>query len=279
MRSRAMFFLLAFCLATPLFAQERSLAEITALRMDIAARQQFLSKRIVAAACFLELGVDTETQTRVMAESLDQFRVSLDHLERGNSALGLPGLRDGMAVATLFDTRAIWNRFEQAAREIDDSPGRLQELMALEPRLASAANSVVASLGASLADPDPERTKRIRLAGQQRALGQALVMEACIRQVAHKPAAAAHMEQLSQELDAGSLAMIASDARDAVFASDPQKPNAHLAAYYAIGDLHFTLAPLFEGRSLAPLDLYDVSQGFEAFLSQIETIIWDYRAA
>lgn len=275
---RATLFFLALLLAGPLHAQDRSRAEIAALRMDIAARQQFLSERIVASACFLRLGIDAETQVRVMAESLDQFRVSLDHLERGNPALGLPGLRDGMAVATLYDTRAIWTRFEQAAREIETSPERLDDLIGLEPRLSAAAGSVVTSLGASLADPDPERTRRIRQAGQQRALGQSLVKEACLQQLSQAADAPARIERLSQDLDAGSLAMIASDAREMVFSSDTPESNAHLAAHYALSDLRFTLAPLFEGHALAPLDLYDVSQGFEAFLGNIETIIWDYRS-
>ncbi|WP_417809244.1 hypothetical protein [Thioclava sp.] len=134
-------FLCGLGLALPALAQGRSAAEIAKLRIDIAARQRPLSQRKTAAACFVTFDIDRERQLRILTDSLDLFRVSLDHLETGAPATGLPAVTTLAARIALHESQIIWGPYRNLATHIRDQVAagdrgniaQLDQLARLEP--------------------------------------------------------------------------------------------------------------------------------------------------
>ena len=282
-------FLCALGLALPALAQTRSAAEIAKLRMDIAGRQRLLSQRMTAAACFLTFDIDRERQLRILTESLDLFRVSLDQLESGAPTMALPAVTTFSARIALHESRIIWGPYRNLATQIRDQAAagdsgniaQLDQLARLEPILLNSTQSVVSALSKAHQTQSGTRIAEIDLAGRQRMLSQAIVKESCLLTVAktRKNSLASHLNQIRLKTEIFERTGYALRTGAVGDTPDPPPPDtfeALVQAHYAWSDLIYLLEPTRNGAALPELALFDVALVYEDLLPRLEDVVWTY---
>ncbi|MEX1662926.1 type IV pili methyl-accepting chemotaxis transducer N-terminal domain-containing protein [Thioclava sp. 15-R06ZXC-3] len=291
MRLLRLFFtcLFALGLSLPVAAQQRSADEIDKLRMDIAGRQRLLSQRMTAAACFLTLGIDRERQIQILTQSLDLFRVSLDHLETGAPSMGLPPIDGVFARIALHESRMIWGPYRNLATQIRDQRSAdktdaqtlLGRLVRLEPILLATSQSVVGALERAKAPQSGAHLVEIKLAGRQRMLSQAIIKDICLLAATHgaNGSAEAHISQIRTKTDLFEKTGYALRRGIATDTPDPPAPDtfeALVQAHYAWSDLIYLLEPAAADTSLSNTALFDVAHLYEDLLPRLEEVVWAY---
>ena len=281
--------LCALGLALPALAQDRSAAEVAKLRMDIAARKRLLSQRMTAAACFLTFDIDRERQLRILTDSLDLFRVSLDQLESGAPAMALPPVTTLTARIALHESRIIWGPYRNLATQIRDQAATgiggnialLDQLARLEPILLNSTQSVVSALSKVHQSQSGTRIAEIDLAGRQGMLLQAIVKESCLLTVAkiRKGSLASHLNQMRAQTEMFEHTGYALRTGEVGETHNPPPRDtfeALVQAHYAWSDLIYLLDPTHNETALPELTLFDVALVYEVLLPRLEEVVWTY---
>ncbi len=277
--------LLLSALALPAPAAERDPAEILALQIDMAGRQRMLSQRLVASACFLSLGIQHDTQALALTEVSEIFPTTLNRLIRGDTLLNLPATTDPQVRWALQGARMVWGQVEPRVKAVltgDASPEALRDLAEHEPALLTASQGVVAALTANLAI-SPNQATRLRavdMAGRQRMLSQAIIMEACLlsRAEALGLDTTTHHAAITARTDLFELSMsmlrVGDDDAGVAPPPDIQTEEALDRSLLIWTDMRELLDPALEGQALSLDTLDDLAVAYETLLQELEDIVW-----
>lgn len=176
---------------TSAFAQDQTEDYVedagAANRIDSAGKLRMLSQRVVASACYVQAGIETEATTAMLNAASQEFKTITQALELGNPELGIFGEEtDLKTLATLERLHAIWDPIavivdrvvsgNATQDEITQIALQSQPLLEMAQRLVTAVTAEH-SLGATLAMRD---ALVIDIAGRQRMLAQRISKDVCL---------------------------------------------------------------------------------------------------
>lgn len=172
---------------TPVLAQSGEAIE-AARRVNISGRQRMLSQRISKAACFLNIGVETEGHPNQLQDAVDLFSTSLQALRQGDESMGLGPEQSAVIRTALQGVAADWDVFSQHLRmalttgavarpalSVIDESGLI-----LLTDMNRAVNKTASIYGGALPDMPLILSLTIDLAGRQRMFTQKAAKEFCL---------------------------------------------------------------------------------------------------
>ena len=172
---------------TPAIAQSPEAIE-AARRVNISGRQRMLSQRISKAACFLNIGVQTDGHPNQLQDAVALFETSLQALRHGDESMGLGPEQNAEIREALLKVAGDWDTFSQnfqmalssgmvprpALAGIDESG------LHLLADMNRTVNKTASIYGDSLPDMPLILSLTIDLAGRQRMFTQKAAKEYCL---------------------------------------------------------------------------------------------------
>jgi len=172
----------------PLASAQSSEAILAAQRGNISGRQRMLAQRISKAACFLHVGISSNSQLGQMEDAIAQFEANLLTLQSGNDALGLNPERDLSIFGALEGVSNEWDAFlgqlqavlndgvvgQPALAEIDSIGLHLME------RMNNVVNQIARTYGDKLSGMPLIMSRTMDIAGRQRMFTQKAAKEFCL---------------------------------------------------------------------------------------------------
>jgi len=172
---------------TPAFAQSDEAIE-AARRVNVSGRQRMLSQRISKAACFINIGAETEGKPDQLQDAVALFETSLNALRSGDERMGLGPEKNAVIGGALQGVAIDWEVFSGHLQMALDSGAvprpALEEIdksgLVLLADMNSVVNKTASIYGGALPEMPLILSVTIDLAGRQRMFTQKAAKEFCL---------------------------------------------------------------------------------------------------
>lgn len=184
-------------------------------RIDYSGKLRMLSQRIVAASCYLQAGIQSDSSRAVLHSASAEFAQITDALEFGNADMGVLGAEERRrTLVGIQKLRALWKPIEAKAAQVEAGQGTPDAITAIAeqsaPLLDIAKRLVVEITGQYSGQTSVLQTDAfaIDIAGRQRMLAQRISKNVClIASGINVQASRAELAQAAQNFEAALYAL------------------------------------------------------------------------
>ncbi len=261
--------------------------EIERKRMNLASHQRMLTQRIVTSGCMIAADVDVARQEKILHETIETYRISLQTLRLGNVPAQIPPETDPAVLASLD---AAEKSYRGARRELESwletppSAERIRDFLPVSAEMLGTAKATVKVLQgrADLTPMQAKLSRAVDIAGRQRMFAQRAVKDVCLASLAgERPfdrlkrnqsvaTLLAAFEVNARSLHDGNAMMrlVSAPTQETLWGVEASKK--------AWDGLRLPLRAAISGPQLAPDALALIADRFEVLLPILDDTVWYY---